>query len=207
MSAAIYTTWGDGNAALAEVTHPNHAAYAAAHGYERIADRIPYEEAHLGGLARIRELLARHDWVLSHGTDVLFMNLRWEFPSLNRGESVTLAREKLGWWPINNDVMLWQASLGAESLLDLLIRDEPVWRDYAWKWQTHLWNLMQERPALTARTIRLADPHEMNATPYPGESLWQLGDPIVHFLSMSMERRVATAQAYLAKVGDGTWKR
>ena len=205
MSVALFTTYSAGNAELAALTHPNHEAYATAHGYVRIAEEIPYAAAHLANLQRIRDLLDRHDYVLSHGSDVLFMNTRWKVTDLDQGEDVTVAREAIGWWPINNDVMLWKNSAGARWMLHRLITAEPEWRDYAWKWQTHLWNVLQS--VEFARTItRLAAPREMNATPHAGASQWQLGDPVLHFVGLPMARRIAMAKEFLRYAGDGTWK-
>lgn len=207
MSVALYTTWSRGNAELAGVTHPNHEAFARAQGYERVADELEYgvPANDIKAFERVLELLGRHEFVLMHGTDVLFMNTRWRCESLNQGESVTLAREALGWWPINNDVVLWKNDYSARWLIRLLIDGEPEWRGYQWKWQTYLWNLRQTFQWVR-QCIRITPPREMNATPWPGESLWQLGDPVLHFVGMLMKDRVEQAQRHLQYVGDGTWK-
>lgn len=207
MSVAIFTTYSDGNIELVALTHPNHEAYAKRHGYHRAALEIEYDApgSALEVFGAIKYLLSEYDYVLIHGGDVIFMDLTRKVESLNRGEAMTLAREALGWWPINNDVMLFKRCAESRALVDRLIVDEPIWKSYEWGWQTHLWNLIREDSDLR-ESIRLAHPKEMNATHQGGESRWQLGDFIVHLMDMPMVERIRLAKSYLALAGDGTYK-
>lgn len=221
MKILLYSGYSNTTQKLYEITHPNHLLYAQRHGYDCLADKVPWEEWKLEGLLRLREKLQFYDSVLMHGMDILFMNhdlfvedqLRRRDGDSPTWDGVVLSKENIGWWPINNDVMIWRNKKPALWLLDLLIERAPIWKEFPWLWQNDLWNLMQVDP-MVRDCVLLREARAMNSTHqpcdgygkrFPGPSSWQLGDWIIHFLDMPLESKIQAAKTYLPFVGNGTY--
>ena len=147
--------------------------------------------------------LASYDVVMTIGMDTLFMNhdIRVE-DVFTESDDVLVAREDTGWWPINNDVMLYRAGK-SEGLIERMIADFDIWKQYPWRQQTHLWNLMQEEDWVRDM-VRVVPAKVMNQH----VTKWQLGDWIVHFYNMSLEDKLANAKNLMRLWPDGkpVWK-
>ena len=149
------------------------------------------------------EDLGQYDVVMNIGMDTLFMNHDISVRDVFQPwDSVLVAREETGWWPINNDVMIYRAGR-AEKLIERFINDFDVWKQYPWRQQTHLWNLLQEEKWVRDM-VRLVPAKVMNQHP----NNWQLGDWIVHFYNMSLEDKLANAKNMMGLWPDGkpVWK-
>src|ERR1700761_446258 len=206
----IYSGYSDNNRDVAELSRPNWSDYARRHGYEVKADNVPWDEWKLEGLKRTREHLKNYHLVACIGSDVLFMNQTIELPPLchdnEMGDlsALTISREAIGWWPINNDVALWYQCEAAFELLDRLIADAPIWLKYPWLWQNHLWNLMQQHLGINMM-VNVRECRELQSTHRDGASKWQLGDFIIHLLDCDNETKKKLIKMYLPFAGDGTY--
>jgi hypothetical protein len=222
MKLVIYSNWSKDIADLCSVTHPNHKAYAARHGYMRVCEEVPYEQAPIALFDAVLRLFEEGEQlVLTHGADVLFMDMRKRFeiapffpnphgssiqncsPSEYRWP-VTIAREAISFWPINNDVMIWRKCASSIQLLSRLKSDEQIWRPYKWQWQTHLWNLIQTEQWVK-HSVNIVPARTMNSTHKDGESRWQLGDFIIHFVGESNQEKARLARKYVKYAGDCTY--
>ncbi len=198
------------NLELARITAPNHLAYAQRHGFSQQTLRMDWEPSKLGFLVALKKLLPQFDMVLTHGSDVLMMNQsitpQQVAQKANHRVGVMFARESHTDWPINNDVGIWWNDPASMAVIDRMIADEPVWRDYAWIWQNHLWNVMQGEPDF-AKKITLAMPRDMNASPGgDNEARWKCGDWLCHFLGHNEFTKIPIARLMLKKVSaDGSY--
>jgi hypothetical protein len=206
MKVVIYSGYSDNNAELAMTTLPNKQQYAARHGYEVVLEKMDWLPFRLEGLKSIRRLLDTSDMVLAVGSDVLFMHHRMTIESLAVDDRAVCSKEGISYWPINNDVFLWQNNAKCRKLLDRIIDDAPIWLEYRWLWQAHLWDLIQLEPDMAA-CVRVAEPREVQSTAHGRDSnCYQLGDRILHILDMTNDEKVKVAKSYLPLAGDATFK-
>lgn len=204
MKTLILSNYSDKISELNAVTEPNKKAYADKHGYQFENHKFDYApEGHVAWIELIREKLSNFDYIMTIGCDAMFMNLGIEV-EVQEGAALTLAREHITWWPINNDVMIWQKCPDAFMVLDRLMTDSPMWLEYPWLWQNHLWNLMQSNPMFD-RAVDLRDAREMNSCLQSGQAKWQLGDWILHLLDIPNDQKVKLAKDYLRLSGDGCY--
>jgi hypothetical protein len=203
MSLAIYNTYSEKIREVSDLTRSNHQSYAARHGYDYISKMMPEEESQGFSLRPIIDLLYQYHVVVLIGSDVLFMNHRIKFESiLQPDDKVVMARESHGWWPINNDVVIFTATQGAKIFCERIVKDASVWMKYEWKWQTHTWNLLQDDPEIAA-LVRLVPGKVMNCFPYQGTaSYWQLGDFIVHLGGFEIPDKIRELKKYLTMAGE-----
>ena len=206
MRVLIRSNWSENIRGLYDVCSPNHLAYCKRWGYDYLANELDYQNYNkvtLIDMMGLKANLAEYDVVMTIGMDTLFMNhdisVRDVFESY---DSVLVAREETGWWPINNDVMIYRSG-HCEKLIERMMNDFDVWKQYPWRQQTHLWNLMQEEKWVKDM-VRLVPAKTMNQHP----TKWQLGDWIVHFYNMSLEDKLANAKNMLNLFPDGkpVWK-
>ena len=205
-SIAIRTDTSPKIAALSEVTQANQIGYAEKHGYEWVCEPFDYDNFNdnaVAAMKSIRGLLTQKKTVMWVGADVMFMNWKYRIEEVASLGSVVMARERTGWWPINNDVVIYNNCRETFRFLDRMIDDFEVWKQYPWRQQTHTWNLMQEEEWV-ARTVRLVEPEVMNQHP----SKFQLGNWIVHFYAMPVEEKIGNARIYAHNWPDGKpiWK-
>ncbi len=198
------------NCELAAITSPNHMAYARRHGYSQQIVRMPWEEVKLGLLLQLKKLLPQFDVVVTHGSDVLFMNQSITVDEVcfsaghNRG--VMFAREAHTDWPINNDVGVWWNDARSMAVIDQLIKTWETWRDYPYLWQNQIWNLIQTDVELS-KFVTLTNPRVMNASPGgDNEARWKIGDWLCHFLGHNEDTKITVAQRMLQKCSaDGAF--
>lgn len=206
MRVLIRSNWSENIRGLYDVCSKNHWEYCKRWGYDYLATELDYQNYNkvtLIDMMGLKQNLADYDVVMTIGMDTLFMNhdvsVRDVFEPY---DSVLVAREETGWWPINNDVMIYRSG-HCEKLVDRIMNDFDVWKQYPWRQQAHLWNLMQEEKWVRDM-VRLVPAKTMNQHP----TKWQLGDWIVHFYNMSIEDKVANAKNMLNLFPSGkpVWK-
>jgi hypothetical protein len=193
---------------LYAVCSESHKAYCKRWGYDYKAcyfDYGNYNDVVIDDLRDLLEDVKAYDLVLSIGMDTLFTNHDVSVRDVfEPWDNVLVAREETGWWPLNNDVMIFRSGQArGEALLTRVINDFDVWKQYPWRWQTHLWNLIQEDKVIN-QLVRIVSAKTMNQHP----SHWQLGDWIVHFYNMSLDEKLANAKNMMELFPDGkpVWK-
>ena len=198
------------NLELARITTPNHVAYAQRHGYTQHIMRMDWEPSKLGWLKTLKFLLPQFDMVLGHGIDTLFMNqsITVEEVATKAGHKcgVMFAKEAHTEWPVNNDVSIWWNDQPSMAIIDRMIEDFEIWRDMAWIWQNHIWNLLQTEKHFS-KWITLTTPRNMNASPGgDNEARWKVGDWLCHFLGHNEFTKIPIAKVMLKKVSaDGSY--
>lgn len=203
MSTLILSNYGKSIQDLNAITEPNKLAYAEKHGYKFENNCIDYSGDQLRFLHSIKARLDVFEIVMTMGCDAMFMNFSREIDPAE-GASITLAREHISWWPINNDVVIWRNTREAHFVLQKLIDDEPIWSQYPWLWQNHIWNLMQ-RETIIDHAVDIREAREMNACLQGGLGQWQLGDWILHLLNFPNAKKVEYAKDYLRLAGNGCY--
>lgn len=201
MKTLILSSYSEKLKELNSLTAPNKEAYARKHGYTFLNVLLRYDiDGHLAGLKMLKGFLEDYDVVMTAGCDVLFMNFSINVESKRHPHLPTLAKEHISWWPINNDVMIWPSTKFSKNLIAKLIEEAPVWKDYPWLWQAHLWDLMQVHPI-----VNLVAAREMNSTWREGLSKWQLGDWILHALDADISKKIDIIKAYLPFAGSSKY--
>ena len=192
MKIKIYTNTSEKIAELSEITSENQQGYAKKHGYEWGScyfDYSRFNDVILDNMRDMREQLSRVDVLMTVGADVMFTNWKIKIEDiLVDGDCVVIARERTGWWPVNNDVMLWVNRPETFRVIDQMIDDYDIWKQYVWRTQQHIWNMKQEVEA-----------EVMNQS----MKRWQIGEFIVHFYGMSIEEKIKNAYAMAALFPDG----
>ena len=201
MKIAIRTNTSPKIADLSAITQANQKGYAARHGYSWVCEPFDYE--HFNDCIRdeIRSwqsLLKQNDILMMVGADVMFTNWRIPIESVASRGPIVMARERTSWWPVNNDVMIYNNLPQSFAFLDRMIDDFEIWQHYPWRMQTHTWNLIQDEPWVR-HAICLVEPETMNQHP----SKWQLGDWIVHFYGLSVEQKTTQARQIATLVPAG----
>ena len=198
------------NLELARITSGNHLTYAQRHGYTQHIMRIDWEPSKLGWLKTLKELLPQFDLVLGHGIDTLFMNQRITVQDIcvNAGHThgVMMAKEEHTDNFLNNDVSIWWNDKDSMTLIDRLIADYPIWRDYAWLHQSHLFNLLQLEQGIRD-IVKLGESREMNASP-GGDNCarWKYGTWLCHLLGCDENTKIPAARMMLKKCSsDGCY--
>ena len=111
MRIKIYTNTSEKIKELSEITSENQQGYANRHGYEWGScyfDYSRFNETVLDSIRDIREQLTQVDVLMTVGADVMFTNWKIKVEDiLVDKDCVVIARERTGWWPVNNDVMLY----------------------------------------------------------------------------------------------------
>lgn len=197
MQIKILTNTSAKVAELSEITQHNQKKYADRHGYDWSCENFEYDtpkfnENSLKTLHGLKEHIKETDVLMTVGADVMFMNqwIRIE-DILVPGDNVVVAKEKFSWWPINNDVMLWVNTPDTLALVDKFIADFDIWKQYQWRLQQHLWNLIQT-DLKVRKTVRVVEAQVMNQHPRD----WQLGDFIMHFYGMPVPNKVLLAEKF-----------
>ena len=208
MRVLIRSTYSNNISELYAVCSESHKAYCKRWGYDYKAcyfDYSNYNDVVIEDLKDLLEDVKAYDLVLSIGMDTLFMNHDVSVRDVfEPWDNVLVAREETGWWPLNNDVMIFRSGQArGEALLNRVINDFDVWKQYPWRWQTHLWNLIQEDKVIN-QLVRIVPAKVMNQHP----THWQLGDWIVHFYNMSLNEKLANAKNMMELFPDGkpVWK-
>lgn len=194
---------------LARITEKNTWEYTARHGYDVIWLRMQWEDAKVGMLRRLRELLPVYDAVVTIGSDVLFMNHAVRFEDLlEADDDVLMALEMIGekmgysadgFSPINNDVAIWRNTANARNLIDDIIDHAPLWLNYRLLWQQYLAGIYLANEGKVTG-IRFVHPRVMNASLQPCEGQWMPGDFILHLLAMDYNSKRLCALDMLPRV-------
>jgi len=202
MKIKILTNTSEKIKELSEVTSENQLGYAKRHGYEWECDYFDYSRFNdlaVQSMEDLREELLGVDVLMCIGADVMFTNWNIKIEDiLVDGDSVVVARERGGWWPINNDVMIYVNNEKSIAYLDRMIDDFDIWKQYIWRTQQHLWNLIIEDKAIRD-TVRLVDSKVMNQSMKD----WQMGEYIVHFYGLPIKEKIENAYAISALFPDG----
>lgn len=225
MKTIVITNYSAGTSCeeLAKITIPQMEMYCQHRGYDFQALQATYDrEGHLAILRCIQTMLEKYDIVLTVGCDVVFTNVKIGVEDFcitvdSEGKNkwihpLTVAKEAISFFPINNDVAIWCDGLGgtkhgmATRIIDRIMMDVDIWIKYPWLHQTHLWNLIQMEQWIKT-SVFLADTRRLNSTPFIGASNWQVGDWLVHLLSMPVGKKIELAKEYIKLAGncDGTY--
>lgn len=187
---------------LSEITLVNQIGYAKRNGYDwesYVLDYSRYNEVAIEDLYGLREAILSTDVLMFVGADVMFTNWAIKIEDiLKEGDSVVVARERGGWWPINNDVMIYVNNEKTIAYIDRMIADFDIWKQYVWRQQQHLWNLIIEDESIRD-TVRIVDSQVMNQS----MKNWQIGEYIVHFYGMPIKEKIENARAVAALFPDG----
>lgn len=202
MRVAILTNTSENVRELTNVTLKNKSLYADTYGYKVYCCEMNYENYNNEIVSIMQanlSLMKENDVVMLMGADTMFMNhnIRVEDVFLP-DDLILIAKEKTGWWPINDDVVIYRCVPEVISFYERLINDFEVWKSYPWRIQMHLWNLMQEEPQVR-KLFRLVEPSVMNQHPVN----WQLGDWIIHLYNMPVVEKIKLAEGYFNKWPDG----
>lgn len=195
MKIRIQTNTSAKIADLSAITQVNQKMYAGRHGYEWVCDYFEYDTPDhnantLKALHDLKKSIQEVDVLMTVGADVMFMNQLIRIEDIaGQDDKVVVAKEKAGWWPLNNDVMIWVNKPETIALVDRFIADFEVWKNYQWRLQQHLWNLIQLDSTVRA-AVRLVEDQVMNRSP----KHWQLGDFIIHFYGMEVAKKVEHAK-------------
>ena len=202
MKIKIYTNTSEKIAELSKITSENQKGYAKKHGYEWECvyfDYVRFNEVAIENLVDFKNRLLGVDVLMGIGADVMFTNWAIKIEDiLKDGDSVVVARERGGWWPINNDVMIYVNNPKTIAYIDRMIADFDIWKQYVWRTQQHLWNLIIEDESIKD-TVRIVDSQVMNQSMKD----WQLGDYIVHFYGLPIKETVDNAYSVAALFPDG----
>ena len=202
MKIKIYTNTSEKIAKLSEITSENQRGYAKRHGYEWECDYFDYarfNDVAVQNLIEFRQRLLGVDVLMGIGADVMFTNWAIKIEDiLKDGDSVVVARERGGWWPINNDVMIYVNNEKTIAYIDRMIADFDIWKQYVWRTQQHLWNLVIEDESIR-NTVRIVDSQVMNQSMKD----WQLGDYIVHFYGLPIKEKIENAYSVATLFPDG----
>ena len=143
MRVLIRSNWSENIQDLTNICSVNHKAYCKKWGYDYKFNHLDYKNYNEVVIDDMKGLLAdlsEYDVVMKIGMDTLFMNHDisiWDV--MTDSDAVVIAREETGWWPINNDVMLYRSGpFHADKLIKRFIEDFEVWKQYPWRQQTHL---------------------------------------------------------------------
>lgn len=187
---------------LSEITLVNQIGYAKRNRYDWESyhlDYSRYNEVAIEDLYGLREAILSTDVLMFVGADVMFTNWAIKIEDiLKEGDSVVVARERGGWWPINNDVMIYVNNEKTIAYIDRMIADFDIWKQYVWRQQQHLWNLIIEDESIRD-TVRIVDSQVMNQS----MKNWQIGEYIVHFYGMPIKEKIENARAVAALFPDG----
>jgi hypothetical protein len=187
---------------LSEITLVNQIGYAKRNGYDwesYVFDYVRHNEVVMEDMLGLREAIQSVDVLMFVGADVMFTNWSIKVEDILRPrDNVVVAREKGGWWPVNNDVMIYVNTPKTLAYIDRMIADHDIWKQYVWRQQQHLWNLIVEDKDIRD-TVRLVDAQVMNQS----MKNWQIGEYIVHFYGMPIKEKIENARAISVLFPDG----
>ena len=187
---------------LSDITLVNQIGYAKRNGYDwesYVLDYSKYNDNAIEDMLGLKAAIQSTDVLMFVGADVMFTNWSIKIEDiLKDGDSVVVARERGGWWPVNNDVMIYVNNEKTIAYIDRMINDFDIWKQYVWRQQQHLWNLIIEDEAIR-NTVRLVDSQVMNQS----MKNWQIGEYIVHFYGLPIKEKIENARAVAALFPDG----
>ena len=187
---------------LSDITLVNQIGYAKRNGYDwesYVLDYSRYNDNAIEDMLGLKAAIQSTDVLMFVGADVMFTNWSIKIEDiLKDGDSVVVARERGGWWPVNNDVMIYVNNEKTIAYIDRMIADFDIWKQYVWRQQQHLWNLIIEDESIR-NTVRLVDSQVMNQS----MKNWQIGEYIVHFYGLPIKEKIENARAVAALFPDG----
>ena len=187
---------------LSDITLVNQIGYAKRNGYDwesYVLDYSRYNDNAIEDMLGLKAAIQSVDVLMWVGADVMFTNWAIKIEDiLKEGDSVVVARERGGWWPINNDVMIYVNNEKTINYIDRMIADFDIWKQHIWRQQQHLWNLIIEDETIR-NTVRIVDSQVMNQS----MKNWQLGEYIVHFYGLPIKEKIENARSVAALFPDG----
>lgn len=187
---------------LSDITLVNQIGYAKRNGYDwesYVLDYSRYNDNAIEDMLGLKAAIQSTDVLMFVGADVMFTNWAIKIEDiLKDGDSVVVARERGGWWPINNDVMIYVNNEKTINYIDRMIADFDIWKQHIWRQQQHLWNLIIEDEVIR-NTVRIVDSQVMNQS----MKNWQLGEYIVHFYGMPIKEKIENARSVAVLFPDG----
>ena len=187
---------------LSDITLVNQIGYAKRNGYDWESyhlDYSRYNDNAIEDMLGLKAAIQSVDVLMWVGADVMFTNWAIKIEDiLKEGDSVVVARERGGWWPINNDVMIYVNNEKTINYIDRMIADFDIWKQHIWRQQQHLWNLIIEDETIR-NTVRIVDSQVMNQS----MKNWQLGEYIVHFYGLPIKEKIENARAIAVLFPDG----
>jgi hypothetical protein len=187
---------------LSDITLVNQIGYAKKNGYDwesYVLDYSRYNDNAIEDMLGLKAAIQSTDVLMWVGADVMFTNWAIKIEDiLKKGDSVVVARERGGWWPINNDVMIYVNNEKTINYIDRMIADFDIWKQHIWRQQQHLWNLIIEDEVIR-NTVRIVDSQVMNQS----MKNWQLGEYIVHFYGLPIKEKIENARAIAVLFPDG----
>ncbi len=187
---------------LSDITLVNQIGYAKRNGYDwesYVLDYSRYNDNAIEDMLGLKAAIQSTDVLMFVGADVMFTNWAIKIEDiLKEGDSVVVARERGGWWPINNDVMIYVNNEKTINYIDRMIADFDIWKQHIWRQQQHLWNLIIEDEVIR-NTVRIVDSQVMNQS----MKNWQLGEYIVHFYGMPIKEKIENARSVAVLFPDG----
>ena len=187
---------------LSDITLVNQIGYAKRNGYDwesYVLDYSRYNDNAIQDMLGLKAAIQSVDVLMWVGADVMFTNWAIKIEDiLKEGDSVVVARERGGWWPINNDVMIYVNNEKTINYIDRMIADFDIWKQHIWRQQQHLWNLIIEDETIR-NTVRIVDSQVMNQS----MKNWQLGEYIVHFYGLPIKEKIENARSVAALFPDG----
>ena len=187
---------------LSDITLVNQIGYAKRNGYDwesYVLDYSKYNDNAIQDMLGLKAAIQSTDVLMFVGADVMFTNWSIKIEDiLKEGDSVVVARERGGWWPINNDVMIYVNNEKTINYIDRMIADFDIWKQHIWRQQQHLWNLIIEDETIR-NTVRIVDSQVMNQS----MKNWQLGEYIVHFYGLPIKEKIENARSVAALFPDG----
>jgi hypothetical protein len=200
MKILVLTNHSEKIAEWNDLTEPNKREYCERHGYGFENFKVQYED-YLVGLRLLRERVIENDLVMAMGCDTIFTNFDKKIEDVQGSEKrVTISEEYFNHDVFNNDVIIFPNSDESLRVIDLVIKDEPIWKHKRFFWQTHLSDLYKAgglRDVINVVGARVMNScHQDNSV----LSRWQEGDWVLHAMGWDSLTRIKILKHYLGLV-------
>jgi len=200
MKILVLTNHSDKIREWDDLTAPNKREYCDRHGYGFENIKFDYE-AYMEFFEVLRQRIGENDLVMAMGCDTIFTNFEKRIEDVQGEEKrVTISEEHFNHDVFNNDVMIFPNSEQSFRILDLVVRDEPIWKHKRFLWQNHLsdlWKAGGLRDVLNVVGARVMNScHQDNSV----LSKWQEGDWVLHAMGWDYLTRVKVLKHYLGLI-------
>jgi hypothetical protein len=200
MKILVLTNHSEKIAEWNDLTEPNKREYCERHGYGFENFKVQYEDCLLW-LSLLRERVIENDLVMAMGCDTIFTNFDKKIEDIQGDEQrATISEEHFNHDVFNNDVIIFPNCDESLRIIDLVIKDEPVWKHKRFLWQTHLSDLYKAgglRDVFNVVGARVMNScHQDNSV----LSKWQEGDLVLHAMGWDSLTRIKVLKHYLGLV-------